>query len=1048
MPTKRRLGLDLGTNSIGWCLLDLNERGEPVSIFRCGARIFNDGRDPKSLVSLKADRREARSASRRRDRFLRRQKRLINECVRCGLMPEDPSERKALSFKDPYPIRKKALDQQLPPYEMGRALFHINQRRGFKSNRKSATNEAGVVKQSIEELETNLMKKNARTLGEFLADRHENKETVRARRLGSKTSDLYEFYPNRTMLEDEFDKIWDKQASFNSALYNAELEKKLKDTIFFQRKLKPQEVGKCTFLPEENRISKALPSFQRFRIYQELANLCWFDRKGEAQPIINTPALRDRFFDELERKNKLTFKAMQKTLKKEGIVDYEVTFNLESDTKNHLIGNMTSSVMRNAKKMMGDAWDKLGFDQQDALILLLQDDFKSDEEAATELKSSYGLTDETVENLLDASLPAGHGALSKKAIDKILPIMRDQGLNYYKAVKKAGFGAANLYDPDASLQDKLDYYGKALSGHVLNASGKPEESDEKRYGIITNPTVHIALNQIRAILNELTRLHGKPYEIALEIGRDLPMGVKGKNELKTFQQDNNARNERIKKELSELGVTDNRKNRQKYQLWEQLSPDPTRRCCPFTGEMISLADLFTEKIEIEHLLPFSETLDDSMANKTVCTRKANREKGKRSPHDAFGDSSTDYDWEAIFERSKAFPKNKQWRFLPTAMEQFEEEGGFLERHLNDTRYISRYTSQYLATIIPKNKIWVVTGRLTALLRGHWGLGGVLRGHNIEGEEAKKKNRDDHRHHTVDAITVGMTSRSVLQRVSQAAGHSEKLDLSALFDGSIDPWEGFRDEVKRHIDAVIISHRPRKKPQGSLHNETAYGLVKYREKETSIVVHRTPIESLIKLSDIEKIRDPLIRERLKETTSGKSGKEFLESVKSWCSEKGIKSLRILENRSVILIYDKNDKAYKGYVGSGNAHMDLYENPKTGKWEAEIISRFDINQKRFFLQWQKDYPTAPLIMRLRINDMLMLDEGEARSLYRIQKMSQGGVVTLAPHMEANVDARNRDPDDVFKFMKIGASSLQKRKARRVHISPTGLIQEGKIIDRKSN
>ena len=148
MPA-RRLGLDLGTNSIGWCLLDLDSHGDPVSIFRTGVRIFSDGRDPKSLGSLKATRREARSARRRRDRFIQRQRFLINELMRLGLMPEDDDQRHALAFKDPYSIRKKALDEQVHPHEMGRAIFHINQRRGFKSNRKSGDNEAGVVKQSI-----------------------------------------------------------------------------------------------------------------------------------------------------------------------------------------------------------------------------------------------------------------------------------------------------------------------------------------------------------------------------------------------------------------------------------------------------------------------------------------------------------------------------------------------------------------------------------------------------------------------------------------------------------------------------------------------------------------------------------------------------------------------------------------------------------------------------------------------------------------------------------------------------------------------------------
>ena len=177
-----RLGLDLGTNSIGWCLLNLDDSGNPSSIFRTGVRIFNDGRDPKSLSSLKANRRQARSARRRRDRFLQRQSFLINEMVRRGLMPKDDHKRKSLALKDPWQIRKTALDKELSPYDVGRAFFHINQRRGFKSNRKSQDNEAGVVKQSIAELEMRLSETGARTLGEFLADRHASGEPVRARR--------------------------------------------------------------------------------------------------------------------------------------------------------------------------------------------------------------------------------------------------------------------------------------------------------------------------------------------------------------------------------------------------------------------------------------------------------------------------------------------------------------------------------------------------------------------------------------------------------------------------------------------------------------------------------------------------------------------------------------------------------------------------------------------------------------------------------------------------------------------------------------------------
>ena len=876
------------------------------------------------------------------------------------------------------------------------------------------------------------MEKKARTIGEFLADRHASKDTVRARRLGPKTADLYEFYPDRSMLEHEFDTLWSAQAEFDPSLYNEEARDRIKGVIFFQRKLKPQEVGRCKFLPEEFRISKALPSFQRFRIYQELSNLAWIDRDGVGHSITASISLRDRLFNELETKKKLTFKSMRAILRKEGVVDYPVQFNLESDLRDHLIGNTTSCIMRDPKKMMGEAWDKLDEEAQDQFILMLQDDGMGDDDVMSLMKTKYGLSEAVAEACLDVRLPDGHGALSKKAIDRILPVIRDQGLIYYDAEREAGFGEANLYP----LSDKLEYYGKALAGHVMGASGKPEDTDEQRYGTISNPTVHIALNQVRAVVNELIRLHGKPEEIVLEIARDLPMGADGKRELQKLQREGLAKNERARDELTKLGHIDSRESRQKFQLWEQLSSDPTERRCPFTGKMIALADLFSDKIEIEHLLPFSQTLDDSMANKTVCYREANREKGNRSPYEAFGSSPAGYDWQEILERSNSLPYSKRWRFLPDAMTRFDKDGGFLERQLNDTRYISRYTAEYLSTIVPKKKIWVATGRLTSLLRGFWGLNSVLRGHNSDDDQPVKKSRDDHRHHTVDAIVIAMTSRGLLQKVSKAARRSEDLDLVHLFEDRIDPWDGFRDEVKKHVDEIIVSHRPRKKSQGPFHNDTAYGIVEHNENGASTVVHRVPITSITKESDIEKVRDPIIRSSLLNETAGKTGKPFEEAVQSWCMDQGIKSLRILETVSVIPVTDQSGKAYKGYKGDGNAYMEIYAEPGSGKWKSEIVSRFDANQKGFVPGWRKENPTAKLVMRLRINDLVFLkDEG---SIYRVQKLSRGEINMAGPS-EANVDARSRDKSDPFKYFTTSASGLQKRFAVKLNVSPTGLTLE---------
>ena len=108
--------------------------------------------------------------------------------------------------------------------------------------------------------------------------------------------------------------------------------------------------------------------------------------------------------------------------------------------------------------------------------------------------------------------------------------------------------------------------------------------------------------------------------------------------------------------------------------------------------------------EVDHILPFSRTLDDSMANKVVCIAEANRVKGNRTPCEAFGHNPPGYDYEGILENVADFPSNKRWRFQPDAMERFEGENDFLARQLNETRYLSRTARTYLGSLSTTKRV--------------------------------------------------------------------------------------------------------------------------------------------------------------------------------------------------------------------------------------------------------------------------------------------------------------------------------------------------------
>ena len=172
-----RLGIDLGTNSIGWAAVLLNEKGNACGILNMGVRVFPDGRESSQRTdplgpSLSESRRVPRGQRRRRDRYLKRRNELLDALTACGLMPPDAETRAYVTARDPYLLRKRALEQLLSPSDLGRTLFHLNQRRGFKSNRKAKTKDGNDEKKSredLDDLQRKLREGEARTLGEFLA---------------------------------------------------------------------------------------------------------------------------------------------------------------------------------------------------------------------------------------------------------------------------------------------------------------------------------------------------------------------------------------------------------------------------------------------------------------------------------------------------------------------------------------------------------------------------------------------------------------------------------------------------------------------------------------------------------------------------------------------------------------------------------------------------------------------------------------------------------------------------------------------------------------
>lgn len=1043
-----RLGLDVGANSIGWCVYRLGDDGEPEAIVRLGSRVYPDGRDPKSLASNAAERRQARQARRRRDRLIRRRQRLMAQLVAGGLMPADPEERKRLEGLDPYQLRARGLDQQLSPHELGRALYHLGRRRGFKSSRKERRGaddekELGKVHAAIQALRERMDQAGVRTVGEYLASQKAQRLPVRGRRAADGG---YVLYLQRDMVAEEFDMLWEAQARFHPQLLTETLRNRLKDTILFQRRLLPVLPGRCLFEPDEYRAPLCSPLQQRFRILQELNNLRILDGASE-RPL--TLEERDRLKEELLRSPRLTFAQIRKLLgfgRGSG-----VRLNLEDGKRKDLKGDFTSTQF---SKVLRDRWWGMDEAQQHAVAILVERADDVDELVAAlvalpgDLGPAYaafrpqphehgvldplaalpaGFNRDEARQLAGINLPEGHGSLSLHALRKIVPELERAVVTYDQAVQAAGYSHhSHFYTGE--LLPQLPYYGKLLTGYTAPMPRSRVE-DERLYGRIPNPTVHIGLNQLRLLVNALIRRFGHPESIVIELAREFGLSGQRRREIQRAQEEAQERNRELDAQLVKLGVRPSRENRQRLMLWEELGKvDPMSRRCVYTGKSISMAMLFSDEVEVDHILPFSKSLHDGIGNKVLCLRQANRDKGNRTPCEAFGHSPPGYDWKQIEERASALPLNKARLFAQDALDAFLEGRNFLDRHLSDTAYFGRAALRYLSGVCPPARIAVSTGRLTSLLRGKWALNELLSGDG-------SKNRDDYRHHALDAAVVGVLSRSLIQRMATAAARAEQAGENRLLERLDVPWPSFRDDLRRMLAGVYVSHRPDHGTEGPLHNETNYGLVRY-EGDIAVVARKVPLESLSKPQDADGIRDPWLREEVKKCLSAGSAKEVKAALLEFATKTGVRRVRKEERLTAIPIHDRRTgEPYRYVKGDGNYCYDIWVDER-GRWTGEVISLFEANRKGFDPDAKARPDGTPLRMRLRRNDMVAVEEGDQRRIMRVVRITEGKV-TLAEHHEANVDARVRKKE--FSCLTKSPNSLRGTRARVVGVDVLGYVND---------
>ena len=1055
-----RLGIDLGTNSLGWWAYKLKKTGSRWEIEESlggGVYIFPDGREPakggRVGDSNAVRRRLARSMRRNRDRRKTRLRAFMKELVRLGLMPASQNERDSLFqtqpkssdlhnphyLKDPYYLRAQASEHKVSSYELGRALYHLGLRRGFKSNRiaESSDEDGGTLNEGMTKLQ-NILNEKQMTLGQFLWDQHQNGRLLSGIRFRGEN----EFYPNRSMYADEFDEIRKTQEPHHSLRPSDWTN--LREYVLFQHPLKPVERGPCEFFPDEPRHWRGTPIGHDFRIYQELNNLLWIDADQRAHPLDDeqrTLVLRslmsqksDVKFDVLRRK-----KRKDKTLMFEGCVRFNLEGEKRKGLKSHLIGAILAK-----DKELSALWEARCSAQGDNGMLddIFEDLYEKDdpEELKKSLADKFELSDIVINKLIEFPLPRTTASVSKKFMEQIVPIMRDQRMRYDEAVGEIPDedGVVLHHSHQAPQKDRvlLPYYGEILKGSLLGADPNAD-NPEQRFGKINNPTVHVALNSLRRVVNALIERFGhSPTEIHVELLRELKQPRKVRDEITKRQNWEQKENERIKKELQSYNIMNPSPiDIKKVKLWEELGEKEFSRRCPFSGQPIAFASLMNGEAEIEHILPFKRTLDNSMSNLTVAMRWANRLKGNRTPFEAFATnahSNEGITWETVRSRAEKLPANKSWRFGPDAMSRYEDEHDFIARQLTDSAYIAKIAVRYLQCLKGVEQIVPNRGSLTSLLRGKWRLNKIL-------SADSSKNREDHRHHAVDAAVIGFSNRAVLQDVANQTARDnstgrEHIEVSSLPDD-------IKESLHEQVAQIVVAYKPDHGYQGPMFNESAYGFVTGQARDPDMpeynLVIRKPLLSLADTKrQIQCIRDPKIRKDIKLLVGDeKDKKEIRMKLQKYSEQTGIKKIRILvADQTVAPIASAS---YKGYAPDSYVCCDIWRMPdgKKGNW---VPNKY--NWRGVFWPYRdtpqgvpkpierQPHPAAKFVCRLFKNDMVVYGEEDATQIMRVAGFSTtNNKLAVAHHTQANAPQQ---------FVSINV--LGEKGIRKVYIAPDGVVR----------
>ena len=779
------LGLDVGSNSIGWAVVDCElAKGDhqgiyagygPVSLRTLNSRIFLEMVEAKTQVPKNQKRRFARGARNRRAHYKKRRKALVDVLIETGLLPHDYFENpekvlnridrefaerklnkawsktwdiKEKAYCSPYAIRYFALEEALKPHELGRVLLHLQRRRGYFSNRgakyvelikilslttpeddeKAMTTEekkeAGKVLAAISELDRRL---NGRTIGQFIW------QESRLAGLPPQRVTLFRY----EQTQERKGQTLTERLQFRARreMYEQEFDAIWKEQNRFHA-LSPgteEKIKHTIFHQRPLQLQKAAVGNCNIYPNKKRAAMMRLEfQEFRTLQVINNIKIDDEPLTKEQRNKLLLMTDDPDQLNKQGRIswkDVAKALGVRSKRLNYNRqgddgeGLIGNRTAQAISHSIGlQSWTEL---EREKRVELVED--------LLSIHNTRALYDRLVNYW---KFEPWTGTTDKEGAALALTMNEQLEDGYGKHSLKA----INALLPH--LRTGVDYYNAIEKiGEVASITPAIKTTDGDYFLDITdvpnvaNPIVQKALYEIRRVVNSLIRRYGKPAIIRMELAREMKSSKKHRTAIARQQQANRKRNEEAETELLQYAKSGNPNIELQTVGTGLRSVKPADRArykmwkyeqdekCPYCQMPIGINQLFSGGADIEHILPYTGFRQNYM-NTLVSCRSCNQNKGQRTPYEAWG-ADTDR-WERIVkfaeEKYNKELLSKQRNILKKNHRP-ENVEEFVQRQLNDTRYIATAAKEMLKQYgVPVD---VNNGAATGDLRHRLGLNGIL-----------------------------------------------------------------------------------------------------------------------------------------------------------------------------------------------------------------------------------------------------------------------------------------------------------------------------------